>query len=270
MPGDEDIIAIPIPGLVRGAEQNPNCKTEGLLVFVRGNVDVESETFTDVDDDGDKSVFSKDARIAKLYRERIYYPFIESIRAEFGHNDPYNVPDHLRVVAWQDGCDGQLKLVTSEESLEEDGKRNIVACKQNAARTGSEQAADLAEAFRGYRKEEKGMDVTETNHRNRGLKRKLENSIRDRISVLVLETFKFNAIVHLLAKTPSCQSESYSFDNICSGFLANGQISALNSPVPDIYGCLGTLRYEYPDTSIEHLTKMFNKFYLWAIKQKAS
>jgi hypothetical protein len=37
--------------------------------------------------------------------------------------------------------------------------------------------------------------------------------------------------------------------------------TALNSPVPDIYGCLGTLRYEYPDTSIEHLTKMFDKFY---------
>ena len=83
MPGGDDIVAIPIPGLVRGADQNNNDKTEGLLVFVRGNVDVENRTFSS--DDQDKNLYSKDARIAKLYRERVYYPFIERLRKWLGH-----------------------------------------------------------------------------------------------------------------------------------------------------------------------------------------
>ena len=137
MPGNDDIVFVPIPGLIRGADQNNANETNGLIMFVRGNVDVDNETFTqdENDDDEDKQRFSKDARIAKLYREHIYYPFIERQRKWLGHNESYNVPDFMRVVAWQDGCDGQLKLVTSEESLDEDERRNIVACKQSAART---------------------------------------------------------------------------------------------------------------------------------------
>ena len=35
MPGKEDIVAIPIPRLVRGADQNNHSETKGLIVFVR-------------------------------------------------------------------------------------------------------------------------------------------------------------------------------------------------------------------------------------------
>lgn len=76
MPGDDDIIAIPIPGLVRGGDQNPNTETKGLLVFVRGNVDTEKETFTQDDEDNvDGVTFSKEAWVAKMYRGDILYPF---------------------------------------------------------------------------------------------------------------------------------------------------------------------------------------------------
>jgi hypothetical protein len=261
MPGGDDIVAIPIPGLVRGADQN-NDETKGLLVFVRGNVDVEKETFTS--DDQDKQVFSKDAQIAKLYRQHIYYPFIERQRKWLGHTKTHDVPDYLRAVSWQDGCDGQLKLVTSEDSLEEDVRRNIMACKQSAARTTTEQSADVGSCFKAYRKFQKDMSVKDNDFRNRGLVMQIEKAIRERIerNELNLETFKFNAIVHLISKTPSCQSETYTFERISKGFIRNGQISTTrNSPVPDIMGCLGTLRYEYPDKSEKHLQTLFDHFY---------
>ena len=135
MPCNDDIVFVPIPSLMRGADQNNADDTNGLIMFVRGNVDVDNETFTqdENDDDEDKQPFSKDACIAKLYREHIYYPFIERQRKWLGHNESYNVLDFMRVVAWQEGCDGQLKLVTSEESLDEDERKSIVACKQSAA-----------------------------------------------------------------------------------------------------------------------------------------
>ena len=52
----KDIVAIPIPGLLREADQNNNDETKGLLVFVKGNVDVDNERFTvdEEDDDPDK------------------------------------------------------------------------------------------------------------------------------------------------------------------------------------------------------------------------
>ena len=71
MSSNDDIVFVPIPGLMRGADQNNSDETKGLIMFVRGNVDVDNETFTQDeqdDDDEDKQRFSKEARIAKLYR----------------------------------------------------------------------------------------------------------------------------------------------------------------------------------------------------------
>ena len=96
---------------------------------------------------------------------------------------------------------------------------------------------------------------------HKGLVRQIESAIHERESELTLETFKFNAIVHLISKTPSCQLEAYTVDRIANRFIQNGQISTKHSPVPDIMGCLGTLRYEYLDQSEAHLQKIFNHFF---------
>ena len=45
-------------------------------MFVRGNVDTEKETFTQDDEDNvDGVTFSKEARVAMMYRGDILYPF---------------------------------------------------------------------------------------------------------------------------------------------------------------------------------------------------
>ena len=58
MPGNKDIVTVPILCLVHRDDQTPGVMTEDLLVFVRGNVDVEKETFTGEDDETDKQNYS--------------------------------------------------------------------------------------------------------------------------------------------------------------------------------------------------------------------
>ena len=143
-----------------------------------------------------------------MYREHIYYPFIERQRKWLGHNEAYSVPDFMKVVAWQDGCDGQLKRLTSEESLDEDERRSsIVACKQSAARTTTEQSADISSCFKTFRNLQKDMTIKDTrSFRNKGLiLLRIEKVIREKETSgeLILESFKFNAIVHMISKMPS-------------------------------------------------------------------
>ena len=79
---------------------------------------------------------------------------------------------------------------------------------------------------------------------------------------LILESFKFNAIVHMISKMPLRQLEAYTINRIANGFIQNGQISKRDSPgVPDITRCLGTVWYEYPDQSHQHLQNIFDHFF---------
>ena len=52
--------------------------------------------------------------IAKLYREKIYYPFISHTRkTKYGFDgDVEDLPDYLQGVSWIDGCNSQLCLIT--------------------------------------------------------------------------------------------------------------------------------------------------------------
>jgi len=68
MPGKEDIVCIPIKGLVCGADQDPSNETDGFVVFVRGNTDPYTRIFTneeDEDEDDSKPAASKEARVAE-------------------------------------------------------------------------------------------------------------------------------------------------------------------------------------------------------------
>ena len=58
------------------------------------------------------------------------------------------IPDNLTAISWMDGCHGQLKLITTEEVMNEEKNLNIISCKHSAARTGAEQAADVGPMFK--------------------------------------------------------------------------------------------------------------------------
>ena len=95
LPNGDEILTIPIPGLIVGAERNIYLTKEGYLVFVRGNYDKESNTdevdqathpdSNDIEDEEltvdeeqieNLSSYSKEVRVACLYRMLVYHPFI--------------------------------------------------------------------------------------------------------------------------------------------------------------------------------------------------
>ena len=123
MPRD-DIITISVPGLISGSHQNIYSVGNGYITFVRGN-DVtinqaENQTDLNINDNSNSSTqihagYSKESRVASIYRKSVYYPFIAKIRKDkylfSGAID--EIPEHLRAVSWMDGCNSQLKVITS-------------------------------------------------------------------------------------------------------------------------------------------------------------
>ena len=110
MPGDE-IVYRPIKGLVAGSGQTGDMR-EGYLVFVRGKYETLEEyqakqsqndlpiTSCAELEKGPKTM-SKEARVAKLYRDLIYYPLIKHIRtAYYGMEENSQVPDNLTAISW--------------------------------------------------------------------------------------------------------------------------------------------------------------------------
>ena len=153
MPGN-DIVVMPIKGLVAASEQNGS-EEVGFVVFIRGKfqtheeVEAENQRNNNLPDDDTNILqppknMSKEARVAKLYRELVYYPFIRDIRIKSGL-DPKtkDILENLRAVSWIDGCLGQLHLMGQETVLDTEDLLKITANKQSPARTAVEQAADV-------------------------------------------------------------------------------------------------------------------------------
>ena len=137
-----DIVTIPVPGLTVGSHQDIYSSGVGYLTFVKGSGaykghDSEESNGNDsrVNDNDDveririQPTISKESKIAQLYREMVFYPFIDHIRkTKYDFNgDEDCIPDHLQCVSWMDGCNSQLKLITSDENMRKE-KDKKMAC----------------------------------------------------------------------------------------------------------------------------------------------
>ena len=81
MPGDE-IVTIEVPGLTVGSNQDLYSKGKGFLTFVRGNYEDHDEVSErdHTSNENEEDLPSKEARVAKIYQEKVFYPFIQHIR----------------------------------------------------------------------------------------------------------------------------------------------------------------------------------------------
>ena len=122
----------------------------GFIVFICGsdnntkdtadlpipNTEEESDDDSiDLEDD-DFASFLNDAKVAKIYRDKVYYPFIDEIQNEYYdmHLDEDGaIPDVYTAVSWMDGYHGQLSMTTQEKVLEIEKKKKIITCKHSAA-----------------------------------------------------------------------------------------------------------------------------------------
>ena len=291
--GDEDIVEHSIKGLVSGSHQLTHCDAEGVLVLVRGkggsenNTREESSNETSNENQSEALPMSqappcKEARVAQLYRDRIYYPYITDIRKHvYGWDGVSEVPNHLRAISWMDGANGQMKTITDEKSLNEDETFKLTQCKHSAARTGVEQSADVGPQFRSvhlFNRTVTFEDIpVEQNQLKRLVSEKLAGDKR-----INLPAFKQNAIIDFVTKLPVITHRAFDSSSLSSGFILNGQMDEDSRSIPNIYGMVNTLRdgWKMPEVSgidrknnreeyerqkysshLEHFRPLCNQFY---------
>ena len=275
MPGD-DMITLEIPGLYAGSEQNIYSSGKGFITFVRGKYDIESDVINDNENmqqddtvpDNDE-VSSKESRIAAMYRQVVYHPFVNHIRkTKYGWNgDVTDIPDYLRVISWMDGANGQLRRITSDENMRLESELKIVCCKHSAARTAVEQAADVGPMFKLMKQLLKVIDIPHLSnnsilaHLENELTRLESNDLSTTGQVLKLLSHKKKAILATVPKLPSATGSAYSISNIKKGFVLNGQLDMDQKLVPSIGSILNTYRGEVEGTVLENKATLFKNYY---------
>ena len=253
MPHDE-IITLDIAGLVSGGHQFLSCVEKGFISFVRGKVDEKGNLVDEheemsmdiMDSENNERTISKEARITKIYRDLVYYPFIDKIRRDtYGWDGEMDknghVPDYLTAVGWMDGANGQMSLTTGEESLKQDDERAIRQCKHSAARTGVEQMADVMAGFRIAKALNRQVTLEDVPVEMHGLKRRVSKTIATEQDEgrLKLPSHKTNAIVDFVSKLPKCAYRAFNEEIVLKGFHRNGQIS-VSGMIPDMIETMNT------------------------------
>ena len=268
MPKDE-IVLCEIEGLVPASNQNGS-KQKGFICFIRG---ADSSYLPDDEDntDPDATFYSKDAKIAKLYREKVYYPFIHDIRTNYylmpEPREGEAVPSEYTAISWMDGCHGQLNMTTNESVLDKEAKLGIVSCKQSAARTGVEQPADAGPMFKIMKGVIKVMPtesitVSPIFYRiTKALDALEKPTSSDDGRVVKLSTMKKKSIIAGVSKLPVAMSAAFKEGYIQSAFKATGHIDK-EGMLPCVKNMVGTYRGTINDLdSLADTDKIINTFY---------
>ena len=194
---------------------------------------------------------SKEARVAKLYRDLVYYPFIKDIRVQnynMSSAEDAEVPDNLTAVCWMDGCYGQLNLITRENVLDNEKLLKIICNKHSAARTAVEQAADVGPMFKVIKHLLRYM--TNLKSCQSPIYQRILDALNDLTSpnvadpgrVLILPSHKKKAIISALSKLPAAMGAAFTPNNIISAFEDNGQIDREERVVPNVQAIVNTYR----------------------------
>ena len=263
--GTEDIITVEVPGLTVGSHQDVYSSGVGFLSFVRGSGSYDNANDNDTNNEVQK--YSKESKIAQLYREKVFYPFISHIRkTKYGFNGNLeDLPDYLRCVSWMDGCNSQLRLITSDDNMKKEKMRKIVCCKHSAARTAVEQAADTGAMFKYLKRLVRSTENPTA--ANNSIVHHLEETFANygvetegRCS-LNLPSHKKKAIILTLAKLPIAASRAYSDHIIKKAFTINGQLDTEHKLVPSLENCCQTYRGNIQGTCLETKNELVEKLY---------
>ena len=126
------------------------------------------------------------------------------------------------IVAW---CDGDLsQIYATVNEVNQFTENKIIPNKQNAARSGVEQSADLCCVFKG-RKSEISSQLVKDLPADRCPMKKLVMGIfgRQEFKSLSLKLNKKNALIDFLATLPDILTKTCTRKNIVHGFLEAGK-----------------------------------------------
>ena len=154
LPPDKDFVVLKIQGLCIGGIGIGGDTQLGYVVFTKKN-------------QGQK-------KRSPYYQNEVLIPFIKKMHKDYSGYDAsigMLIPDTLTGIAWCDGNMSQVKATTKEHQLFTENK--VIANKQNAARTGVEQLADLAKVFQVMKKESSMHTVSDIDQNQHAMKKKV-------------------------------------------------------------------------------------------------
>ena len=237
----------------------------GYMVFVRKedktgeqqqSVSGEQGNSNDDDEMGNLNLsLPLQQQLSELYRKKVYRPWIRAIRMkDYGWDGTSDIPEHLRAVSWQDGASGQLNYLCREDVMAIEEQLKISVNKHSSARSGMEQACDVAPIFRRLKELIRNMMYERKSKHQCWRMRHIHEQI-DNLP-LNLPSWKKNLCVDVIRCFPELVKEACTVHNVRKGFLNNGQICSHQEPVPNFLGMLNTRRVPYFDFGISKENKL--------------
>jgi hypothetical protein len=211
MPPGEDFIHVEIPGLCIGGGdvgvRVGSSQQVGHLFVMRNTEGAEKERF-------------------KHYQEHILIPGINQQRkkyCDFDINKGEEIPDELAAVTW---CDGDLSQIDAiRKYIDQFSENKIIPNKQNAARSGVEQPADLCFVFKGIKREISSHSVKDLPADRCPMKKVVMGMFdRSELKSLTLKPNKKNALIDFLATLPDILTKTCTRKNILHGFIEAGEL----------------------------------------------
>ena len=220
-------VSLKIRGLcVGGGGVTVGSKGYGIMMFMRGEKGIDKERY-------------------KIYRDEVLIPFIKESRHEFGgwvEGTP--IPEDMKAVSWCDGDLAQIENIISNESMQVYVENMVCAAKQNAARSGTEQFADLTKCFKQMQALQKLYTVSDVPLDRHPMKRMIDNQLKNLQDEgkLVLKPTKKNSLIDFIASVPAMTSKAITRDNIIHGVVENGMLDKNFFRYPDMNKILATCR----------------------------
>ena len=175
----------------------------GILMFMRGESGIDKDRY-------------------RIYRDEVLLPFLSKSREEFGgwvKGTP--IPQELKAVSWSDGDLAQIDNIVNEDSLHLYEQNLLCASKQNPARTGTEQQADITKVFKIMPALQKTITVSDIPIDLHPMKRLVSREIQKWTDQnrLKLKLTKKNAIIDFVSSVPEMTAKAVTRPNITHGSL---------------------------------------------------
>jgi hypothetical protein len=223
LPADKDLVVLKVRGLCIGGVGIGGDTQLGYVVFTRKESGAEKKRFV-------------------YYQNEVLIPFMNKMRKDYSGYDTSGgmpIPDTLTGVSWCDGDMSQVKAVTSEHQLFTDNK--VIANKQNAARSGVEQPADLAKVFKVMKKESSVHTVSDIDPNQHAMKKIVWEAFHgEQLNCLNLKDRTKRSLIDFISCLPEMATKAATRSNIMHGFYECGLIDKDKSRFPVITKILST------------------------------
>ena len=246
MPSDPSVV-LEVEGLCVGGGGVSMNNKKGCVMFMRGDSGAEKCRYN-------------------YYRDKVFLPFVNNMRLKydgFDSNSGTVIPENLTVASWCDGDLGQIASIVNDFGTY--NRNRIIANKQNAARSGMEQPADVCKVFPIIKKLQKKYTVKHFEDDIHPMKRSVKSSFAQLYNQnkVCLKSSKKNSLVDFISSVPEIVTRAVSKENCRSGFVATGFVDSKFKKYPDFDCLLATCRTSPKIVDYErcktHFEELFHK-----------